>query len=86
MGAITESGGFKGAETRVLVDSMVGFEALIGTGHVSLLKVSFGSVAKPPMRSQSTRSLLYPEDQVRELLSLFYPCSNVFVFVPRKLG
>lgn len=40
MGAITESRGFKGAETRVLVDSIVGFEALIDTGHVSLLKVS----------------------------------------------
>lgn len=40
MGAITESGGFKGGETRVLVDSIVGFQALVDTGHISLLKVS----------------------------------------------
>eukprot|EP00903_Cladosiphon_okamuranus_P014750 g13667.t2 len=40
MGAITGSQGFKRAETRVLVDSVVGFEALVGTGHVSLLKVN----------------------------------------------
>lgn len=39
MGAITESAGFKGAETRVLVDSVVGFQALVDTGHISLLKV-----------------------------------------------
>lgn len=53
MEAITGARGFKGAETRVLVDSIVGFEALVDTGHVSLLKVSVGSAAKPPMRSQS---------------------------------
>ncbi|CAM9575899.1 unnamed protein product [Pylaiella littoralis] len=40
MGAITESGGFKGGETRVLVDSIVGFQALVDTGHISLLKVN----------------------------------------------
>ncbi|CAM9387524.1 unnamed protein product [Ectocarpus sp. 6 AP-2014] len=40
MGAITESAGFKGAETRVLVDSVVGFQALVDTGHISLLKVN----------------------------------------------
>ncbi|CAN0214544.1 unnamed protein product, partial [Laminaria digitata] len=40
MAAITESPGFKGAETRVLVDSIVGFQALVGSGHVSLLKVN----------------------------------------------
>lgn len=40
MGAITDSQGFKGGETRVLVDSIVGFQALVDTGHVSLLKVS----------------------------------------------
>ncbi len=40
MGAITESAGYKGGETRVLVDSVVGFQALIGTGHISVLKVS----------------------------------------------
>ena len=42
MGVIAESPGFKGAETRVLVDSIVGFQALVGSGHVSLLKVSLG--------------------------------------------
>lgn len=41
MAAITKSPGFKGAETRVLVDSIVGFQALVGSGHVSLLKVGF---------------------------------------------
>lgn len=39
MGTITESAGFKGTETRVLVDSVVGFQALVDTGCISLLKV-----------------------------------------------
>lgn len=60
MGAITESRGFKGADTRVLVDSVVGFQALIDTGHINLLKVSAVSAARPPMRSQFTSSLLNP--------------------------
>lgn len=40
MDTVTASAGFLGAETRVLVDSVVGFEALVDTGIISLLKVS----------------------------------------------
>ncbi|CAN0207312.1 unnamed protein product [Scytosiphon promiscuus] len=40
MGTIVDSAGFKGDETRVLVDSVVGFEALVDTGHISVLKAS----------------------------------------------
>lgn len=39
MDAVSGSAGFKGAETRMLVDSVVGFKALVGTGHIGLLKV-----------------------------------------------
>lgn len=39
MRAVEQSRGFMGADTRVLVDSMVGFQALVDTGCISLLKV-----------------------------------------------
>lgn len=39
MSALRESGGVAGAEMRVLVDSVVGFQALIDTGVIGLLKV-----------------------------------------------
>lgn len=39
MRALEQSRGFMGAETRVLVDSVVGFQALVDTGCISLLKV-----------------------------------------------
>ncbi|CAM9912307.1 unnamed protein product [Ascophyllum nodosum] len=40
MSALAQSPGFMGADTRVVVDSLVGFQALVDTGHVSLLKVN----------------------------------------------